>query len=89
MTEKEMEHTPADPLGPMVHTSIGWLDGSGDYPDIVLSSRARLARNIKDIPFSHQASDEQLRSIHAHTPHARQASPQLKTAVFLRTSEMS
>ena len=37
-----------------------WLSESGPEGDIVLSSRIRLARNIKDIPYPNNASDEDL-----------------------------
>lgn len=30
-----------------------WMDGSGHLADVVLSSRVRLARNLKDVPFPH------------------------------------
>ena len=39
--------------------SLGrWLDGSGPSADIVLSTRVRLARNMKDVPFTHRAREE-------------------------------
>ena len=37
----------------------GWLDGTGEAGDVVISSRVRLARNLADVPFSHQADDAQ------------------------------
>lgn len=35
-----------------------WTEGVGPYADIVISSRVRLARNIKDIPFPHLLNDD-------------------------------
>jgi len=35
-----------------------WSQGGGDQSDIVISSRLRLARNIKDIPFPHKLSED-------------------------------
>ncbi len=35
----------------------GFWSGSGPYNDVVLSSRIRLARNIKSLPFSNRMSD--------------------------------
>lgn len=35
-----------------------WSQGEGAQSDIVISSRLRLARNIKDIPFPHKLSEE-------------------------------
>jgi len=40
-----------------------WLNGEGPDSSIVLSSRIRLARNLKDLPFSPWASDEYLKRI--------------------------
>ena len=36
-----------------------WYTESGNEGDVVLSSRIRLARNIKGIPFPRRADDEQ------------------------------
>ena len=35
---------------------MGWINGDGPDNDIVLSSRIRLARNIKSVPFPHRLS---------------------------------
>lgn len=40
-----------------------WLDGSGPSSDIVVSTRARLARNLKAFPFPHHASVVELGTI--------------------------
>lgn len=41
---------------------VGWLDASGDYSDIVLSTRVRLARNIEGYAFAGRSRDgERLR----------------------------
>lgn len=36
---------------------IRWIDSSGPESDIVISSRVRLARNLKDVPFPHLLSE--------------------------------
>ena len=41
----------------------GWLDGGGPASDIVVSTRVRLARNLKTFPFPHHASDVELGTI--------------------------
>ena len=28
-----------------------WMEGTGPEPEVVISSRVRLARNLKDLPF--------------------------------------
>ncbi|HEX2953161.1 MAG TPA: protein arginine kinase [Bacillota bacterium] len=40
-----------------------WARSEGDNGDIVLSSRIRLARNIRNYPFPHRASESQLEAI--------------------------
>ena len=40
-----------------------WARTSGEDGDIVLSSRIRLARNLRDIPFPHYASESQLENV--------------------------
>jgi protein arginine kinase len=36
-------------------SGLDWLDASGDFPDIVLSTRVRLARNLQGYPFGPKA----------------------------------
>ncbi|MCE5270042.1 protein arginine kinase [bacterium] len=43
---------------PMKERPSEWLDGSGESSDIVLSSRVRLARNLKGFPYSTTNADE-------------------------------
>ncbi len=40
-----------------------WMEGTGPEAEIVISSRVRLARNIKDIPFPSLASDDQRKKV--------------------------
>lgn len=40
-----------------------WLLDRGPHPDVVISSRARLARNLPGFPFSPRANDDQLARI--------------------------
>jgi protein arginine kinase len=44
-----------------------WARSSGDNGDIVLSSRIRLARNLRNYPFPHRATDSQLEEILTQT----------------------
>ena len=41
----------------------GWLGGSGEHSDVVLSSRIRLARNLKGYPFSTKIRPEEEKQI--------------------------
>ncbi|MGQ9630345.1 MAG: protein arginine kinase [bacterium] len=40
-----------------------WLDGTGDFNDVVISSRIRLARNLSNIPYTWIAGDTDLRRV--------------------------
>lgn len=46
-----------------IDTTPEWLSAKGDYADIAISSRIRLARNIKDIPFAHWAPMSDLEKV--------------------------
>ncbi len=48
---------------PLKDRSSEWLDGSGEYSDIVLSTRVRLARNLKGYPYSTTSGDDDERQI--------------------------
>lgn len=44
-------------------TTAQWVKGNGPFTHIVISTRIRLARNLKGIPFPHKASNEQLEQV--------------------------
>jgi protein arginine kinase len=66
-----------------------WLDGSGDHPEVVLSTRVRLARNVEGFAFTTRARDgERLRVL----GQLRDAMPKvsaLKGGVILRVDELA
>ncbi len=45
------------------HPVSAWMDGSGHLAQIAISSRVRLARNLREEPFPHLLSDNQGRSV--------------------------
>lgn len=67
---------------------IGWLEGSGEHTDVVLSTRIRLARNLEGIAFTGRSREgERLRVLQAVRdahPHV----PSLKNGVILRLDEL-
>ncbi|MCC6319579.1 MAG: protein arginine kinase [Gemmatimonadaceae bacterium] len=67
---------------------IGWLEGSGEFTDVVLSTRIRLARNFEGIAFSGRSREgERLRVLQAvRDAHPHVAS--LKHGVLLRLDEL-
>ncbi|TYP48158.1 protein arginine kinase [Thermosediminibacter litoriperuensis] len=42
---------------------IGWINSTGPDSDIVISSRVRLARNLKDVPFPHLLNGSQAKEV--------------------------
>lgn len=68
---------------------MGWLDGSGEHADVVLSTRIRLARNVEGYAFTGRAREgERLRVLQQ----LRDAMPQvesLREAVVLRVDELA
>ena len=47
----------------IVHTIPEWLKTDGPSSEIIISSRARLARNLKEIPYAHRAEEFKLAEI--------------------------
>jgi len=41
------------------NNSLQWMEGNGPEPEVVVSSRVRLARNLRRLPFPHRISPEQ------------------------------
>ena len=66
-----------------------WLKGTGPNADIVMSSRARLARNIDKIPFSNWANKSQLEDILVQVKEAADEVDFLKGSTFFRLKDLS
>lgn len=50
-------------LNDFLHRTSEWLKGTGPNPDIVMSSRVRLARNLEKFPFPHWANKKEAEEI--------------------------
>lgn len=72
----------------VVHPSP-WLDGSGSKAEIVLSTRVRLARNLRHEPFSHRAREDQLRGILQRVERSAERSPSFAGGAFLGMHELA
>ena len=68
-------------------TSASWLMGEGPHADMVLSTRIRLARNLRDVPFTHRARDEQLHGVLASVDTATQSSKALAGGLLLKMQD--
>jgi protein arginine kinase len=66
-----------------------WLEGTGSFSDVVISSRVRLARNLKAVPFSHRASVEKLTNVVEYIQKALKKSKYLSKAVLLKLGALS
>lgn len=66
-----------------------WLKGTGPNSNIVMSSRARLARNLEKIPFSHWAKKKDLEDILTMIRNAAESTNYLKNALFIRLKDVS
>ena len=66
-----------------------WLDGSGPAADIVLSTRVRLARNLKEVPFTHRAREEQMAMVYSSVVSAVRKTPALVSSTALAMRELT
>jgi protein arginine kinase len=64
-----------------------WLAGEGPHAELVLSTRIRLARNLRDVPFTHRAREEQLQGVLSSVGAAAQGSSTFSGALVLRMPE--
>ncbi len=71
-------------LGELWDQTGEWLKGAGPDPDIVMSSRVRLARNLAKYPFPHWAPAEQLEGVISDFEGAYKKADYFKGALFLR-----
>jgi protein arginine kinase len=66
-----------------------WLDGSGPHADKVLSTRVRLARNLRNVAFPLRARREQLSQVLPSVVAAAKKSPSFSELMVLKSGEMS
>jgi protein arginine kinase len=67
---------------------VGWLDASGQYPDVVLSTRVRLARNLEGFAFTGRARDGERLRILSQVTAAVAEVESLKGSLLLRVDQM-
>lgn len=68
---------------------VPWLLDGGDCSKIVLSSRVRIARNLKVIPFVNRAGEGELSQVLEKVINASRYAPSLKDAIFFDVSSLS
>ena len=69
--------------------SASWLSGEGNSPEIVLSSRARLARNIATFPFPPVAGTDTREKVLSYIESAISKTGELKEGTFCNSGELS
>ncbi len=67
---------------------VGWLDASGSNPDIVISTRIRLARNLEGYAFAGRARDGERLRILSQVQQAMNSIGAMRHGVMLRVDEM-
>ncbi len=82
----EDEH---DIIDALARRPILWLNAEGEYEDIIISSRVRLARNLKEFLFSAKADREDLLSVLETVDHALAGMTQNAGFVSLRMDNLS
>jgi len=79
------------PLGldQLVSKPSRWLAEAGPNADLVLSTRVRLARNLRDLPFTQRAAEEEMGIVVSRVVSACQSSPSLAGGDFLAMGDLS
>ena len=67
---------------------LDWMDGSGPYSDIVLSTRVRLARNFQAYSFGARATDSDRRAVLRLAREAAETVPRLAGGTAMAISEL-
>ncbi len=75
-------------LDDLVTRTGEWLKGEGSHADIVISSRVRLARNIKGYPFFHWANKKEKEAVFETVKGAIESSKYLKGALFIKMADV-
>ncbi|KPL02569.1 MAG: hypothetical protein AMJ90_05405 [candidate division Zixibacteria bacterium SM23_73_2] len=73
----------------MVRREAQWLSGEGKNSDIVLSSRVRLARNIRGVPFPTVADADTRQKVLSYVKIAIEKSESFNKGMFHSSSELS
>lgn len=75
-------------LDAMVAKASPWLDASGQHSDIVLSTRVRLARNLRSVSFTHRAREDELKNVLGSVERAAGRSNAFSGGSFLPMHEL-
>ena len=73
----------------LINQSCEWLRGTGPNSNVVISSRIRLARNLRRIPFSHWANKKQKETVLKKAKEAFASTNFIKGALFLQMADLN
>ncbi|MDP8253495.1 MAG: protein arginine kinase [Candidatus Kaelpia aquatica] len=73
----------------LLNQPSAWLKGTGEDSDIVISSRVRFARNLKNIPFYHWGNDEQRQQSYSKIKEVLEDIPDFKNGIWLDMDGLS
>ena len=76
-------------LNDLINQTCEWLKNTGPNSNIVISSRIRLARNLKCIPFSHWANKKQKEEVLKKVKQAVTSNTYTKGALFLQMADLN
>ena len=76
-------------LEELIKEVASWLDGSGLMSSIVLSSRVRLARNLRAYPFTNRSRDEELNEVLDQFRLATRESKFLRGGLLINIGQLS
>lgn len=76
-------------LRDLVSQNAAWLDASGAHSDVIVSSRVRLARNLRGITFAHQSTTAEEDRVVDSVLGAVQMQPRLLDATYFDMKELS
>jgi protein arginine kinase len=68
---------------------LGWIDGGGDHPGVVLSTRVRLARNVEGYAFSGRARDGERLRVLTQIRDALAQIPAVSDGVLVRVDQLA
>ncbi len=76
-------------INDLVKQTGEWLKGEGPNADIVMSSRVRVARNIKGYPFFHWAGKKEKETVLSIIKSALEKSKHMKGALFVKMATLN
>jgi len=75
-------------LDDLINHSGEWLKGTGPHANIVMSSRVRLARNLKNVSFPNRATKKTLVQVLENMQRASGEAPYFKGSTIFRMNEL-